>query len=73
MHFWCGFFWEKYKTGDSNDIARSPLQTLIEESILASGVLSVGHMLLEQVTVIFPAPTDADKQPPLLVLHHMSW
>ncbi len=63
MHF--GFLFEKkYKTGDSNDIARSLLQTLIEESILASGVLSVGRALLEQVAVIFLAPTGVHKQGP---------
>lgn len=63
MHF--GFLSEKkYKTGDSNDIARSLLQTLIEESILASGVLSVGRALLEQVAVIFLAPTGVHKQGP---------
>ncbi len=66
-------FWKKYKTGDSNDIAGSPLPTLIEESILASGVLSVGRSLLEQVTVIFQAPTGVHKQGPLPSLHHMSW
>lgn len=65
-------FGEKYKTCDSNDIAGSQLQTRIEESILASGVLSVGHTLLEQVTVIFSTPTGADKRHPLLVLHRMS-
>lgn len=59
-----GFFWEKYKTGDSNDMARSRLQTLIEESILASGALSVGRALLEQVAVISLAPTGARKQVP---------
>ncbi|KAI3363071.1 hypothetical protein L3Q82_011732, partial [Scortum barcoo] len=53
---------EKYKTGDSNDISCSPQQTLIEESILASGALSVGRTFLEQVTVIFLAPTEAHKQ-----------
>lgn len=51
-------------TGDSDDIARSSLQTLIEEFILALGVLSVGYALLEQVTVIFLAPTGAHKQTP---------
>lgn len=56
------FFWGKYKPGESNDIAYSPLQMLIEDSILASGVLSVGLTLLEEVTVIFLAPSGAHKQ-----------
>lgn len=57
-------FSEKYKAGDSNDIAHSPPQMLIEESILASGALSVGRMLLEQVAVISLASTGAHKQTP---------
>lgn len=68
LHFWCGVSFKKKKkkkkTCDSDDIARSSLQTLIEDSILASGVLSVGYSLLEQVAVIFLAPTGAHKQTP---------
>lgn len=46
---------------------------LIEESILASGVLSVGRTLLEQLAVIFLAPAGAYKQTHIETLRHPSY